>query len=353
MKYSLTKKENMKTLQKRKEISEEICKEYRENMFSLIEFVRNYYSLSIREFLPLLGMQPSSVGSYARWRDNDVSLMNAETVLRFCLVFGIDIDSLCELVKSRGGDIKSDKALAAYSAYNELNENEKQNFIRAIAKQSTFETDKGDAKSATPMTKKERNARIYQSYLDGTPCSELATEYGLTVYSIYNIISNRRKDIESKEFAQRDSSIYEQYQAGVTEDDLAKKFELSSDEIKEIIVTQRVKASKNLQGQRIIVSPPDSIKAKRKRNQEIYSAYKNGMSVHKIAITFSMAESSVYRIISSMNGDMDTTSQKEEMEKRNQQIIQERNNGVSARDLAAKYNVSLSNIYRLLHTSDS
>lgn len=353
MKYNLTKKENMKTLQKRKEVSDEICKEYRANMFSLIEFVRNYYSLSVREFLPLIGMQPSSGGSYARWRTNDLSLINAETILRFCLVFGIDIDTLCEVVRSEAGDCKSENPLAAYTAFKALSDDEKQSFIRAVVKQGTSENDKGNSKSDISATKKERNANIYQAYLNGTPCSELASQYGLTVYSIYNIVSNRRKQLAADEKTKIEKEIYEQYMQGITEDDLAEKYDMSRDQICEIIVCEKASSDENMNsGQEIIAPIPDSSKSKEKRNQQIYSAYKNGMDIQKIAKSFNIAVSSVYRIISSMNGSVDTTAQKEALEKRNQQIIQERKDGVSAKDLAIKYNVSVSNIYRLLRDSE-
>lgn len=353
MKYNLTKKENMKTLQKRKEVSDEICKEYRANMFSLIEFVRNYYSLSVREFLPLIGMQPSSGGSYARWRANDLSLINAETILRFCLVFGIDIDSLCEIVQTKGGDIQSEKTLAAYTAFRALNDNEKQSFIRAVVKQSTSENDVGSTKSDISASRKERNDNIYQAYLNGTPCSELASEYGLTVYSIYNIVSSKRKELATDKKLQEWHDIYEQYMNGVSEDDLAQKFGMSLDQIKEIIVSQKADSDGHMQyAQNIIAPVPESIKSKDKRNNEIYSAYKNGMDIQEIAKIFNIAVSSAYRIIRAMNGTVDATAQKDALEKRNQQIVQEKNNGVSAKELARKYNVSVSNIYRLLRDSN-
>lgn len=347
MKNSLSKQENMKTLQQRKEISDEVCQSFKKNMFSLMEFVRNYYSLNIREFLQLIGMKPTSGGSYIHWKNNDLSFVNAETIIRFCVVFGLDINELCNSVNQTDcDDTKINQPLAAFTAFNALDAKQKEDFTRAIIKQNGFMLGTENDSSTTFSSIQERNAYIYKSYQEGVSAKTLATNFGLTTYSIYNIISKMKSEEEHQAIQKRNEEVYNLYTDGTPVEELAAKYNLPVDEIQSILEQMEKHLLSSIDTPHADYSQLD----KNERNQKILEAYKNGASVGDIALQFNIGTSTAYRIIYTMRDDSQPRLSKQDIDARNQKILEERNNGVSIKNIAAKYGVSTSSVYKLVRS---
>lgn len=89
-----------------------------------------------------------------------------------------------------------------------------------------------------------------------------------------------------------------------------------------------------------------------KRNKSIIEDYKSGKSILEISWKYNLSETMCYKILKRKQAPSNFLEKKmKAYTERNTQIIKQYKNGVTARELAKMYGISMQRIYAILHSS--
>lgn len=88
------------------------------------------------------------------------------------------------------------------------------------------------------------------------------------------------------------------------------------------------------------------------RNKSIIEDYKNGKSILEISLKYNLSETMCYKILKRKQVPSNFLEKKmKAYTERNAQIIKQYKNGVTARELAKMYGISMQRIYAILHSN--
>ncbi len=184
--------------------------------------------------------------------------------------------------------------------------------------------------------RKKRNQEIIQQYTDGTTVNELAQRYALTNVSVYRILKQAGICLHYKEnIKQRDNQIKKEYAAGTTISKLAKTYKFSTTNVRRILSS----------GTNCVPLRGYDAEKTRKRNKQLLDGYNNGDSIEKLAKKYGLSKNYVCDILRKMG--VNSPKQKW-LTKRNQQIKNEYANGTSVQTLAEKYNLKMKAVCQIL-----
>lgn len=89
-----------------------------------------------------------------------------------------------------------------------------------------------------------------------------------------------------------------------------------------------------------------------KRNKSIIEDYKSGKSIFEISWKYNLSETMCYKILKRKQVTSNFLEKKmKAYTERNTQIIKQYKNGVTARELAKMYGISMQRIYAILHSN--
>lgn len=196
----------------------------------------------------------------------------------------------------------------------------------------------------TKAQRAERNYTIVQDFREGMSCKEVATKYGLSAERIRQIarqngVPPSRRGKPKGVHAERNRAIVQDFREGMGCKEVATKYGLSTNWIKEIA------------GQNGVLLPP-SPRMHTKRNRAIAQDVRDGMRCTEAATKYGLTQPSIWRIAQAEGVDMSgrrgsrghRENPGERDRERNRQIVQDLKAGMSRKKAATKYGLSKTRI---------
>ena len=206
-----------------------------------------------------------------------------------------------------------------------------------------------EQKSMPAKSKKERNEEIREMYANGETLAAIAKGQRITISTVWKICegverkAGRKPNPKNPEKEKRNERITQEFADGMTTDEITKKEGIGRSQVFQICkgVERKVKPK------RIKLIDPE----KEIRNQGIREKYANGETLASIGKDYELTPSAVGLICKGVNRKAGKKSgprpKPQEMEKRNENILERFINGETQREIAKDYGIDQGSVSRI------